>query len=140
MIEKLKKNTSLIGLIFTVAVALLIVALSSVAYIDQNIYARMQAFLFDCGVDAIGALVAAGLFYGCMKQRGDGTEEFRILNLFVSAGFAVNFLLYFTMGVPERNGLTFTFALLSKLIDLMMIYYFYSLWNCGVVCDNLCNR
>ncbi len=125
MIEKLKKNTSLIGLIFTVAVALLTVALSSVAYIDQNIYARMQAFLFDCGVDAIGALVAAGLFYGCMKQRGDGTEEFRILNLFVSAGFAVNFLLYFTMGVPERNGLTFTFALLSKLIDLMMIYYFY---------------
>lgn len=125
MIQKLNKNGALFGLIFTVAVALLTVALSSVAYIDPDIYARMQAFLFDCGVDAIGALVSAGLFYGCMKQKGEGTEAFRLLNLLVSAGFAVNFLLYFTMGVPASNGLTFTFALLSKLFDLLMVYYFY---------------
>ena len=125
MIQKLKKNGALFGLIFTVAVALLVIGLTWVAYLDQNIYARMQTFLYDCGVDAIGALVSAGLFYGCMKQKGEGTEAFRILNLFVSAGFAVNFLLYFTMGVPEESGFTFTFALLSKLFDLLMIYYFY---------------
>ena len=103
MIQKLNKNGALFGLIFTVAVALLTVALSSVAYIDPDIYARMQAFLFDCGVDAIGALGSAGLFYGCMKQKGEGTEAFRVLNLLVSAGFAVNFLLYFTMGVPASR-------------------------------------
>jgi len=125
MIQKLKKNTSYIGLFFTVAVALLTVVLSSVAYIDQNTYARMQAALYDCGVDGIGALVSAGLFYGCMKQKGEGTQAFKILTLFVSASFAVNFLLYYTMGVPAQRGLTFTFALLSKLFDLLMINYFY---------------
>ena len=125
MIQKLKKKDALFGLIFSIAVALFIFGLSWVAYLDPNIYARMQSFLYDCGVDAIGALVSAGLFYGCMKQKGEGTEAFRVLNLFVSASFAVNFLMYFTAGVPEESGFTFTFVLLSKLFDLLMIYYFY---------------
>ena len=99
MIEKLKKNTSLFGLGFTVAVALLALALTSVTYINPDVRSRMQTYFFDCGVDAIGTLVSAGLFYGCMKQKGEGTDAFRLLNVFVSAGFAVNFLLFFTMGI-----------------------------------------
>lgn len=125
MIQKLKKHSALLGLIFTVAAALLTLGMTYVAYLDAQAYARMQTFLFDCGVDVIGTLVAAGLYYGCMRQEGEGTEAFRALNVFVSAGFVVNFLFYYTLGVPAWNGFTFTFALLSKLIDLVMIYYFY---------------
>lgn len=125
MIQKLKKHTALIGLIFTVAAALFTVGMTWVAYVDQTAYARMQTFLYDCGIDAIGVLVAAGLYYGCMRQEGEGTEAFRTLNVFVSASFVANFLLYYTVGVSAWKGLTFTFTLLSKLIDLVMIYYFY---------------
>ena len=125
MIQKLKKNSALLGLIATVAVALFTTGMTWIVYIDQRAYARMQTFLFDCGVDAMGTLVAAGLYYGCMRQKGDGTETFRTLNVFVSIGFAVSFMLYYTAGVPEWNGLAFTFVLLSKLIDLLMIYFFY---------------
>ena len=129
MIQKLvqywKKHSALIGLIFTVTAGVFTIAMTYVAYVDQQAYARMQTFLFDCGVDTIGALVSAGLFYGCMRQEGEGTQAFKALNVLVSAGFIVNFLLYFTMGVPAWNAWTFTFAMLSKLIDLFMIYYFY---------------
>ena len=125
MIQKLKKHSALLGLIFTVAAGLFTIGMTWVAYIDQTAYARMQTFLFDCGIDAIGTLVAAGLYYGCMRQEGEGTEAFRTLNVFVCAGFVVNFLFYYTLGVPAWNRWTFTFALLSKLIDLVMIYHFY---------------
>ena len=120
-----EKHSVRIGLIFTVAAGAFTVAMTYVAYIDQRAYARMQTFLFDCGVDTIAALIAAGLYYGCMKQEGEGTKEFRTLNVSVSAGFVTNFLLYFTVGVPAWNAFTFTFAMLSKLIDLLMIYCFY---------------
>ena len=125
MIRKLKENPAIIGLVFTIAIALLALAMTGVAYINPDVFSRMQTFLFDCGVDAIGALISAGLYYGCMKQKGEGTDAFRRLNLFVSAGFAVNFLLYFTTGIPGQTVFPFIFAMLSKLFDLLMIYYFY---------------
>ena len=125
MIWKNKINSSTFGLLFTVAAALFTVGMSWVSYINPQIFLRMQTFLFDCGIDTIGALVSAGLFYGCMKQEGEGASAFRILNVFVSTGFIVNFLLYFTLGVPGQKVLPFIFALLSKLLDLLMIYYFY---------------
>ena len=125
MIQKLKKHSALLGLVFTAAAGLFIFGMTWVSYFDQQAYERMQTFLFDCGIDAIGALVAAGLYYGCMRQEGEGTSAFRVLNVFVSAGFVVNFMVYFTMGVPEWSTSIFIFILLSKLIDLVLIYYFY---------------
>ena len=101
--EKWKKHRARIGLIFTVTAGVFVFAMTYVAYFDQQTYARMQTFLYDCGIDAIGALVAAGLFYGCMRQEGEGTNEFRALNVSVSAGFVVNFLLYCTAVVPAWN-------------------------------------
>ena len=125
MIKKLKERSVLFGLIFTVAAALFTVGMTWVAYIDTQAYARMQTFLFDCGVDTICALISAALYYGCMKQEGDGARAFRTLNVFVSAGFVVNFMVFFTSGMPEQRAAAFVFVILSKLIDLAMIYYFY---------------
>ena len=125
MMEKLKKRRALFGLIFTIAVALFTFGLTWVVYIDQQTYERMQTFLFDCGVDMIGALISAGLFYGCMRQEGEGTKAFKTLNVFVSASFVVNFLLYYTWGAAGEQVYFFLFVLLSKLFDLAMIYFFY---------------
>lgn len=125
MIQKLKKSSALLGLITTIAAALFTTGMVWMAYLDAQAYERMQTFLFDCGVDAIGSLVAAALYFGCMRQEGEGNKAFRSLNVFVSISFVVNLLLYYTMGVPEQRTATFIFTMLSKLFDLAMIYYFY---------------
>ena len=125
MIKKLKENTVILGLIFTTVVALFVIGFTWMAYGDAQTYARMQPYLYDIGVDSMGALVCAALFFGCMKQKGEGIEAFRTLVVLVSSSFAVNILMYYTMGVPEQSMLTFAFCLISKLLDLVMIYFFY---------------
>ena len=125
MIKKYKEHRLMFGLIFTVAVGLFGIAFTWIIFSDEQTYVRMLDDLFDCGVDAMGGLICAALYFGCMKQKGDGVSNFRALIVLVSAGFLVNSLMYYTMGASGMNSLTFTFVLLSKLIDLVMIYYFY---------------
>ena len=125
MVRKYKKYSLLIGLIFTIASALVCVGLSWLFFLDEEIYARMVDSLFDCGIDAMGAFTCAALYYGTMKQEGEGSRAFRTLNVMVSAGFLVNVLMYFTLGVPELRAVNFTMVMFSKLIDLVMIFHFY---------------
>ena len=125
MLKKNEKASLLIGLIFTVAAALICIGLSWLFFLDEEIYARMVDSLFDCGIDAMGAFTCAALYFGTMKQEGDGTRAFRTLNVMVCAGFLVNVLMYFTLGVPELRPVNFAMVMLSKLIDLVMIYNFY---------------
>lgn len=125
MLKKLKKSTVLLGLIYTIALAVTLLVLSYVGYLDPQIYARVQPYLYDFGIDAMGALVCAALFFGCMKQKGDGVGAFRVLVILVSSGFVANAAMYFTMGVPDLSKATFAFCLISKLVDLVMIYFFY---------------
>ena len=53
--EKWKKPRARIGLIFTVTAGVFVFAMTYVAYFDQQAYARMQTFLYDCGIDARSA-------------------------------------------------------------------------------------
>ena len=125
MIQRIKKRSVVLGLIFSIAAALFCAALNWVVSYDTQGLERMKPYLFDCGIDLLGALVCAALYFGCMKQSGDGAKAFRTLNVFLSASFTVNLLMYFNLGVPEKHVFTFIFVMLSKLIDLAMIYYFY---------------
>ena len=125
MIQKFRKHSVVLGLIFTIAAALFCVAMSWVVSYDAEAFERMKSYLFDCGIDILGALVCAALYFGCMKQSGDGVKAFRTLNVFVSASFTVNLLMYYTLGAPDKRVFTLIFVLLSKLFDLAMIYYFY---------------
>lgn len=125
MMKESRVNGILFGMIFTVASALLCVALAWVVYFDKQAFARMQLYLFDCGVDAMGAMICAALYFGCMKQGEEESKAFRALNILVSANFTLNAFMYYTLDVPENSAFTFTFCLLSKLIDLVMIYFFY---------------
>ncbi len=109
------------GLSFTIVSALLIVALS----FPFGTQERVQPFTYYLGIDAMGALACAGLFYGTMRDSGDGTGNFRKLIVLVSACFLVNELVIITLLLPEQSSLCFTFCLLSKLIDLIIIIYFY---------------
>ena len=123
-LRKLKQHTLLYGLIFTIAAAVGSFVLTWVIF-GEEVFARMQPYLFDCGIDVMGAFACAALYYGTMRQEGDGAKTFRTLIVLVSAGFVDNALMYYTMALPEKGGFTFVFVLISKLIDLALIYYFY---------------
>ena len=125
MLKKYKEYSLQLGMFFTVAVALLGIAFTWIVFSDDATYLRMVDDLFDCGVDAMGAFTCAALYYGCMKQKSDGIRSFRSLIVLASAGFLVNTLMYYTTGLEELHSLNFMFVMLSKLIDLVLIYYFY---------------
>ena len=112
-------------MIFVVACAIVTYVMVCVVYGDEQSYERMMTVLFDCGIDVMCALISAAVYFGCMKQEGDWAKSFRTLNVCVSAGLAVNFLFWYTSGVPDLRVLNFTFAMLSKLLDLWMIFFFY---------------
>ncbi len=122
MNDRPKINTLALGLIFTIASAVFTVLLSDTFFFDGT---RLQPFLFDAGVDALGTLVCAALFYGSMKQEGEGSKTFRTLVVMVSACFMANAAMYFVTGAPEHNTWNFIFTMISKLLDLAMIYFFY---------------
>ena len=122
MKDRFKINTLALGLIFTIASAVFTVLLSDTFFFDGT---RLQPFLFDAGVDALGTLVCAALFYGSMKQEGEGSKTFRTLVVMVSACFMANAAMYFVTGAPEHNTWNFIFTMISKLLDLAMIYFFY---------------
>ena len=54
MLRKLKNHSVLFGMIFTVASLLACFIFTWVIYEDE-IFARMKEYLFDCGVDVMGA-------------------------------------------------------------------------------------
>lgn len=121
MTKKLKKISIIAGLVFTIAMAVFVIVFSSPFFSEP----RLQLFMYDSGVATVGALTCVALFYGCMIQEGDGSRSFRILIVLVSACFAVNEVIHYTVNVPELSTVCFIFCLLSKLIDLAMIYFFY---------------
>ena len=82
--KKLKENHVLIGLGFTIVSAVFVIVLSD-PFLKE---ARLRDFMYDAGVDSMGALFSAALFYGCMRQKGEGSSAFRALILLSSACFA----------------------------------------------------
>ena len=121
MIKKLK-DLKFYGLIYMIASAFFIMAMSVPFFTEEVLFSR----LFDSGVDTLGALVCAALFYGCFKQDGDGSRIFRILIVLVCSCFTVNeVMIYVLTAVPEHTVTGFIFCMLSKLIDLALIYLFY---------------
>ena len=122
MIKKLKDYRVFFGLIFTIASAVYTIGLSLSFFTEP----RLKESLFDAGVDTVGALFCAALYFGCMKQEGNGIGALRSLVTLVCACFVVNVSMYYTLNVPEQSTVCFVLCLISKLLDLVMIYLFYS--------------
>ena len=121
MIKKLK-DLKFYGLIYMIASAFFIMAMSVPFFTKEVLFSR----LFDSGVDTMGALICAALFYGCIKQNGDGSRIFRILIVLVCSCFTVNeVMIYVLIAAPEHTVTGFIFCMLSKLLDLALIYLFY---------------
>ncbi len=120
MIKKFK-DIRFYGLIFTIASAIFIIVFSAPFFYE----ARLQQYLYNSGIDSLGALICVALYYGCMTQKSEGIRAFRILILLVCACFVVNEVISYTIQVPDFRALCFVFCLLSKLIDLAMIFLFY---------------
>lgn len=124
MIQKYKRYSLISGLVFTILAALFSFTFTWIIFTDDT-FIRMEEYLFDCGIDVMGAFVCAALYYGTMKQESDGAKPFRALIILACSGFIVNALYYFTADVPEYRTLNFAFVLIMSLIDLILIYYFY---------------
>ena len=124
-IKKIGKHSTLYGSIFVVFAAFITYSMVFVVYNDVDSINRLGAIKFDCGIDVICALISAALYFGCMGQEGNWARAFRTLNVLVSAGFVINFMFCYTTSVPYLRGYCFVYALISKLIDLGMIYFFY---------------
>lgn len=122
MANKLKVGSMLPGLIFTIVSALAVMAISDTFFFTVP---RLEPYLFDAGVDSLGAFVCAALFFGCMEQDENGAFAFKALIIQVSAAFMLNLLMYFIEGVPEYRTAGFVLVLVSKLVDLVMICFFY---------------
>ena len=121
MIKKLKRINVIFGLIFTIASA----AFATVLGLRFFVEARLMESLFDVGVDSLGTLLCAALFFGCMRQEGNGIGVLRSLIVLVSACFSVNEAMYYTAEVPDWSTICFILCLASKLLDLAVIYFFY---------------
>ena len=120
MIKKLK-DIKTYGLIFTIAVALFVIGLSTPFFIEE----RLQPYLYNAGIDSMGALFCAALFYGCLRQEGSGIKYFRTLIIFVCSSFIINEVICYSALVPDYRMICYVFCLLSKLVDLAMIFLFY---------------
>ena len=77
MIKKLKDNVVIIELIFSIASAVILIHFSELFWTEE----RLLSLLFNVGVDLIGLLVCAALIYGSMRQKSEGTRDFRLLIL-----------------------------------------------------------
>ena len=115
------KDIKIYGLIFTIASTLFVILFSTPFFIEE----RLLPYLYNAGIDSMGTLICAALFYGCMRQDGSGIRFFRILIISVCASFVINELICFTVKVPDYRTMCFVFCMLSKLTDLAMIYLFY---------------
>lgn len=120
MIRKLK-DIKIYGLFFTIASTIFVIVLSAPFFTEE----RLEPYLYNAGIDSIGALICAALFYGCMIQDRSGIKYFRNLIILVCSCFVVNEVICFTVLMPDYRTLCFVFCFLSKLIDLVMIYLFY---------------
>ena len=110
-----------IGLACAIAASVFIIVFCD-AFFDEP---RLQPFLFDYGVDAMGSLVCAALFYGCFRQKGSGMMAFRVLILLLSISFLLSELMLFFVNVPEWVNVCFLLTLTAKLLDLFLIFLFY---------------
>ena len=59
MIKKLK-DIKIYGLIFTIAATLAVMVFSTSFFIEE----RLQPYLYNAGIDSLGTIICAALFYG----------------------------------------------------------------------------
>ena len=121
MIKKLKDNVVIMELIFSIASAVILIHFSELFWTEE----RLLSLLFNVGVDLIGLLVCAALIYGSMRQKSEGTRDFRLLILLTDFSFLINLGISYTVNAPDMRTICFVFCLVSKLMDLAMILIFY---------------
>lgn len=121
MIKKLKDNVVIVELIFSIASAVLLIVFSESFWTEE----RLLTLLFNVGVDLMGLLVCAALIYGSMRQKSEGTRDFRLLILLTDFSFLINLGISYTVNASDMKTICFVLCLVSKLMDLIMIIIFY---------------
>lgn len=81
--------------------------------------------LFHIGIDMFGTFICIVLFYGCMAQVEESTRSFKLLVIMNSLSFVINEVMWIVQGTSEWRLLYFGCCIVSKVLNLAMIYYFF---------------
>ena len=81
--------------------------------------------MYNAGVDVIGSLVCAVLFFGCMNQIEDATLDLISLIVINCFSFFNNELSWYVSGVPEYRTVYLALNSLAKGMDFGLVYFFY---------------
>lgn len=125
MLDKINSSRIFLGSLFTLLSAAGSFALSWILFFDKEFVIRIGEYLFDCGIDVMGTFVCAALYFGSMRQEGEGASAFRTLTTLVSASFLVNALMSFTGLALDQKAVHFALVITSYLLDAVIIYLFY---------------
>ena len=111
MLKRLK-DIKTYGMIYTLVLVLFNITLSSIFPTDGGLTMfQYMGTAYNVGIDSFGALICAALYYGCFKQKGEGSKTFRTLILLICACFTVNEVMIFTSYLPEQRITFFIFCL-----------------------------
>ncbi|MDO4869932.1 MAG: PP2C family protein-serine/threonine phosphatase [Bacillota bacterium] len=117
-----KNNFWILGLLFALASSVFTILVSNTYFFSDL---RLQPYLFDAGVDSVGALICVALYFGCMSQGGKDGKTFRALVIMVSACFSANLAMLFTSDTADYISWNFALCMVSKFLDLFLTFYFY---------------
>lgn len=117
-----KKNTLFIGFVLSIALAAGSIALW-LQFFSSTLPASEASF--HIGVDVMGAFVCMVLYCGCMWQEELATRSFNVLIIMTGAAFFINEVMWFTAGAEQWRTLYFACCLMSKCLNLAMIYLFF---------------
>ena len=117
-----ERRTIRIGLFFTFALAAVVLILN-LRYVNKP---GSPAFAqYNLGIDLLGAFTCAFLFTGSRKQMDHASTSFSLLLVELSVSFTVNALLWISTGTADLRREYFWCCLVSKWVDVAMIYFFY---------------
>ena len=116
-------RTSLtIGLCVIIAIAVACFALAMFFFDNPRIAPHS---LYNAGVDVLGSLSCAVLFFGCMRQVEDATLHFISLIVLTSLSFFNNEWFWYLRGLPLYRSVNLTLSVLTELMDLGLTYFFF---------------
>ena len=119
---KLAKRLLTIGLFVMIAVAIACFALAMYFFDNPRIAPHS---LYNAGVDVLGTLICAVLFFGCMSQLENATFHFVSLIVLTSLSFFNNEWYWYLSGLPRYRTVYLILSVQTELMDLGLTYFFF---------------
>ncbi len=120
--EKTLKRALTVGLFVIIGFAVAGFALAMFFFDNPRISPHS---LYNAGVDVLGSLICAVLFFGCMAQLENATLHFICLIVLTSLSFYNNEWYWYLSGMAQFRTIYLILSVLTELMDLGLTYFFY---------------